>query len=77
MYPSSADTHQAVEDGVGLRPQNGCYIDTHDGLVSAKNPRGTGEAALELRWGIPLVGSVGNPFKVAVAIGCLHRRIFG
>ena len=36
MYPSSADTHQAVEDGVGLRPQNGCYIDTHDGLVSAK-----------------------------------------
>ena len=48
MYPSSADTHQAVEDGVGLRPLVRCYIETRDGLVSAKSPRGTGEAWVNL-----------------------------
>ena len=53
MYPSRADTHQAVEDEVGLRSQNGCYIDTHDGLLFAKSPRGTDEAALEPRLETP------------------------
>ena len=43
-WPKLCDQSSEHGDRVGLRPLDGCHIDTPDGLLFAKSPRGTGEA---------------------------------